>query len=94
MTNTFNARREQMLRELASDLANLVENVANYLFDQKPECALVAPQLCLFWSDLPDEMSQAFYNMLGSAAESGRDSPTTGRRCASPSPRSAQPPGL
>lgn len=26
MTNTFNARREQMLRELASDLANLVES--------------------------------------------------------------------
>lgn len=26
MTNTFNARREQMLKELASDLANLVES--------------------------------------------------------------------
>lgn len=26
MTNTFNARREQMLKELSSDLANLVEN--------------------------------------------------------------------
>jgi hypothetical protein len=26
MTNTFNARREQMLLELASDLANLVES--------------------------------------------------------------------
>ena len=26
MADTFNARREQMLRELASDLANLVES--------------------------------------------------------------------
>lgn len=26
MTDTFNARREQMLKELASDLANLVES--------------------------------------------------------------------
>ena len=62
----------KMIKQASGDLANLVENVANYLFDQKPECSLVAPQLCLFWSDLPDEMSQAFYNMLGSAAESGK----------------------
>ena len=59
------------------DLANLVDNVAHHLFDQKPPCAEIAPQLCLFWSDLPDEMSQAFYNMLGAAAGSDKGGSST-----------------
>jgi hypothetical protein len=67
---------KEMIKKANGDLASLVENLANYIFDQKPSCEKIAPQLCLFWSDLPDEMSQAFYNMLGAASESGKGGST------------------
>ena len=66
--------RERILKlkdEPGGDYPKLIEVVAHYIFTERPEPNGIAPQLALFWSDMPAELSQAFYQQLGTAAEAG-----------------------
>lgn len=61
----------EMQHEPGGGFPRLVEAVATYLFADKPEPALVAPRLLLFWSDMPSEQAQAFYQQLAAASSAG-----------------------
>jgi hypothetical protein len=66
--------RERVLalqKEPGGDFPRLVETLALYIFGDKPEPDDIADQLALFWHDMPEELAQAFYQQLGSAAKDG-----------------------
>ena len=75
----FKYKAKSKLRERIKKLADepggeypkLLEGVASHMFDTKPSAEEIAPQLVLFWSDMPAELSQAFYQMLAAASEAG-----------------------
>ena len=69
--------RERILQlkdEPGGDYPKLAEVVAHYIFTERPATSgknSIVPQLVLFWYDLPAELSQSFYQQLGTAAEAG-----------------------
>jgi hypothetical protein len=66
--------RERVLslkEEPGGEYPKLIETVAHFLFNERPKPVEIANQLALFWHDMPDELAQAFFSMLGSASESG-----------------------
>lgn len=71
----FNYKPKSKLRERIQDLrqeaggeyTRLVEEVAHYLFRERPDTELVAKQLVQFWHDMPVEQAQPFYQMLDAA---------------------------
>jgi hypothetical protein len=63
------ARILDLIKEPGGGIPDLCENVAMFLFSDKPPEAKIASQLALFWSDLPDELAQGFFQMLGSEAK-------------------------
>lgn len=65
------ARIMDLAKEPGGGVPDLCENVAMYLFSEKPKTEKIAPQLALFWSDLPDELAQGFFQQLGAVAKSG-----------------------
>jgi hypothetical protein len=54
----------ELQKEAGGDYIRLVQDVAQYLFRERPEPDIVAPQLVQFWADLPMEQSQPMYQML------------------------------
>lgn len=66
----------QLKEEPGGDYINIVETVAQYIFDEKPDCALIAPQLALYWRDMPRETAGGFYQMLGEKAQAGNSGVT------------------
>jgi hypothetical protein len=72
--------RERVLElksEPGGDYLRLVESVAHYLFNEKPDPDATAPYLVRFWADMPEETMQSFYSQLGAAAEAGSREYTT-----------------
>jgi hypothetical protein len=63
----------EMQREPGGNYPQLAETVAFYLFTDKPKPEACAPQLALFWHDMPDELANGFYTQLASAAKEGKD---------------------
>lgn len=62
---------KQLINEPGGGIPDLCENLAHYLFERKPDVSIVAPCLVLFWMDLPNELAQGFYSLLGTAAQDG-----------------------
>lgn len=63
------ARVLELQKEAGGDYSSLVNEVAQFLFREKPEPQTLAPQLLQFWSDMPVEQSQSFYRMLDVACQ-------------------------
>jgi len=66
--------RERILAlkdEPGGEYPKLIENVASYLFTEKPKPGDIGTQLVLFWSDMPLELAQAFFQMIATVAEAG-----------------------
>ena len=61
----------QLRSEPGGDYPRLVETLALFIFSDKPDPDRFADQLALFWHDMPDELSQAFYQQLAAAAKDG-----------------------
>jgi hypothetical protein len=64
--------RERVLelqKEAGGDYTRLVEDVAQYIFRERPEAAVISPQLVQFWHDMPVEQAQPFYQMLDAACQ-------------------------
>ena len=63
------ARVQDLQKEAGGDYTSLVNEVAQFLFRERPEPQTVAPQLVQFWHDMPVEQAQPFYAMLDSACQ-------------------------
>lgn len=53
------------------DYPKLIDNVAHFLFTDKPTPADIGTQLVLFWADMPLELAQAFFQMIAAVAKDG-----------------------
>jgi hypothetical protein len=65
--------RERVLalqKEAGGTYTQLVQDVAQYIFRERPEAEIIAPQLVQFWHDMPVEQAQPFYQMLDAACQS------------------------
>jgi hypothetical protein len=63
-------RTADLQKEAGGEYTRLVEEVAQYIFRERPEPETIAPQLAQFWYDMPVEQAQPFYQMLDSACSS------------------------
>jgi hypothetical protein len=70
-TSRLRERVLQMRDEPGGDYPRLVETLALAIFSDKPDPDRFTDQLALFWHDMPDELSQAFYQQLAAAAKDG-----------------------
>ena len=70
-TSRLRERVLQMRDEPGGDYPRLVETLALAIFSDKPDPDRFTDQLALFWHDMPDELSQAFYKQLAAAAKDG-----------------------
>jgi hypothetical protein len=64
--------RERVLeiqKEPGGTYTQLVEDVAQYIFRERPEAEVIAPNLVQFWHDMPVEQAQPFYQMLDAACQ-------------------------
>lgn len=64
--------RERVLalqKEAGGTYTQLVQDVAQYIFRERPEAEIIAPQLVQFWHDMPVEQAQPFYQMLDAACQ-------------------------
>ena len=62
--------RERVLalqKEAGGTYTQLVQDVAQHIFRERPEPEIIAPQLVQFWHDMPVEQAQPFYQMLDAA---------------------------
>jgi len=62
-------RVQDLQKESGGDYTSLVNEVAQFLFRERPEPETVAPQLVQFWHDMPVEQAQPFYTMLDAACQ-------------------------
>lgn len=60
-------RTKDLQTEAGGDYVRLVEDVANFIFRERPEPTTIAKQLVQFWFDMPVEQAQPFYQMLDAA---------------------------
>ena len=60
-------RVQRLKQESGGDYTGLIQEVAQYLFREKPDPKKVAASLVLFWYDMPVEHAQAFYQTLDTA---------------------------
>lgn len=67
----------EMNEEAGGEPQRLAEDVANYLFREKPPVADVIEQFVLYWHDMRIENKQSFYQLLNAAsnANGGSSSP-------------------
>lgn len=56
-------------KESGGDYTSLVNEVAQYIFREKPAPQDIAEKLVLFWHDMPVEQAQPFYQMLDAACQ-------------------------
>jgi len=56
-------------KESGGDYTSLVNEVAQFIFREKPEAQTISPQLVQFWHDMPVEQAQPFYQMLDAACQ-------------------------
>jgi hypothetical protein len=56
-------------KEAGGDYTSLVNEVAQFIFREKPEPQTISPQLVQFWHDMPVEQAQPFYQMLDAACQ-------------------------
>jgi len=64
--------RERVLalqKEAGGTYTQLVQDVAQHIFRERPDAELIAPQLVRFWHDMPVEQAQPFYQMLDAACQ-------------------------
>lgn len=59
----------QLQKEPGGLFPQLVETVAMFTFGDRPPPDKISDQLALFWHDMPEELGQAFYQQLGTAAK-------------------------
>lgn len=62
-------RTKALQQEAGGEFTRLVEDTAQYIFRERPDPELIAPQLVLFWHDMPVEQAQPFYQMLDAACQ-------------------------
>ena len=62
-------RTQDLQKEAGGDYTRLVEDVAQFIFRERPETEAIAPQLVQFWHDMPVEQAQPFYQMLDAACQ-------------------------
>lgn len=62
-------RVQSLQKEAGGTYTQLVQDVAQYIFREKPEAEIIAPQLVQFWHDMPVEQAQPFYQMLDAACQ-------------------------
>ena len=67
----------EMLEEAGGDDSRLSEDVADYLFRERPEPEEVAGQLVLYWLDMPIEKRQAYYQVIRAASDANGGSTST-----------------
>jgi len=60
-------RTQALQKEPGGEYTRLVEEVAQFIFRERPDAEIIAPQLVQFWHDMPVEQAQPFYQMLDSA---------------------------
>ena len=70
-TSRLRERVLQLRTEPGGDYPRLVETLALFIMSDKPDAHQISDQLALFWHDMPAELAQAFYQMLGAAAKEG-----------------------
>ena len=63
-------RTEALKKEGGGEYTRLVEDVAQFVFREKPPAEIIAPQLVAFWYDIPLERGQQFYQQLNAACDS------------------------
>lgn len=64
--------RERVLalqKEAGGTYTQLVQDVAQYIFRERPDPEIIAPNLVQFWHDMPVEQAQPFYQMLDAACQ-------------------------
>jgi hypothetical protein len=64
--------RERVLalqKEAGGTYTQLVQDVAQHIFRERPDAELISPQLVRFWHDMPVEQAQPFYQMLDAACQ-------------------------
>lgn len=62
-------RTNDLQKEAGGEYTRLVQEVAQYIFRERPEAEQIAPQLVQFWYDMPVEQAQPFYQMLDAACQ-------------------------
>lgn len=67
--SAIRSRVRELQQEPGGSYNSLVETISGFLFDEEPEPEQIAPQLVLFWYDMPNETAQAFYQMLATDAQ-------------------------
>lgn len=67
--NKIRERVQELMKEPGGEYVRLVEDVAQYVFRERPNHEAIAGQLVLFWHDMPIEQAQSFYGMLDGACK-------------------------
>lgn len=62
-------RTQDLQKEAGGEYTRLVQEVAQYIFRERPDAEQIAPQLVQFWHDMPVEQAQPFYQMLDAACQ-------------------------
>lgn len=62
-------RTQALQKEAGGEYTRLVEDVAQYIFRERPAADTIAAQLTKFWHDMPVEQAQPFYQMLDAACQ-------------------------
>lgn len=59
----------EMRDQPGGDYLHLVEVLADHVFSTRPPPEEIAPRLALFWTDMPTDAANSFYDLCGNAAK-------------------------